>query len=674
MKSFQQFTLLAESPLTTYAAILQLVDRGATDGEIAAAKFQATRFALKNNLNYFHVNLDDPSTFKKVYQDAERETRGVKASSPSTAYQTHPSDKFLVDIRNAAMRQGFADSSSSNYIIHYEKGYLGFVFHHKKYPDIKLMVPTKYHYIKEPLTTPFWLLKHDHMGSIGDFNAIIGKGTTVAEFERLVQQSDFAKLDADAKAEKKERDRPKHSASSPEQLAIEKILTAQGFTLNAPFSSNQGSQYWTSADQALRIYVPQNGDWTPYNIVGGKEKKAMRDTPGKRRTPADLEAFLKKSEGKEAKAHVNPELDQIMKFLVKMGFKKIEMQLSSATQFYSHPGVGLRVEIGRNNFRAKGRITKDEPIYWTIAWDRSKGNTRPEFKPLSGEDYVSFLKAIHELATFENGPAAIEQLVKEYGFKPMDIGKVADQFRDSSYLWFHCGTSTTSRGTVVIHYLGYHKATGNYKLISSGILDKDWLDLEGRDIATLRLRLAKDGIKPGQNHANDDRFAGNARQVEELVAAAKKGGFNMSGNATADYLVMVHGANHLYSLKIMKTGHVGWVLIVSNPGMPGTQYDKVVATSNTTHDLEVAISHHIGHVRTLPEALLEVKLAATFQFATSHESLLTGDDFIMHHSTDGSILEITKETAGWEHFWKRKLVGHGMSTSDLKLHLVDMYG
>jgi hypothetical protein len=667
MKTFQQFAVaLHESPIVTLAKMLRLAVRPGYPEEGDAAWNAAQRYAKK--INYpLSMNRE---TWNTIFSQADSEEAREKAQRKA-GFDVHPNDQFIVDIRKAALRHGFDNSDSANYIIHLDQGYLGMIFHHKKYFHLVLIVPMQHHYQKNVEIKPFWVLKHEFSSQEN-----LGKGDTVQTFDQLMGHLDLAKVDADAQAAKAERERPRHDEETPAQREVTEVLTKHGYTLEPAMQALQNHRVWNSADRQYVVYVWKDGSWDPSARVGGSLKSLLRRS-SKPRTSADLDAFLNKlhsTGAAEPKAHANPEMDKILKFLGKNGFKKIEMTVSSATQYFDNEGVGLRVSVGRSDIMARGRITKDEQIYWSIGpyLGRNKSSIR-NFKPIYGNTYEDFLKNINELAKFENGTEAILQLVKEFGFAPMSIDKVADKFRDSAYSWYSCGERTLSRGTVLFYYLGVHKTTGHYKYIQRGMLKEDWLELEGVDAATLKARLIRDGFKPGEHHsATEEKDAEVKSKIDQIIAVATTGGFAHSGVVHAE-LLMVHKTNHLYSLTIShKTAE--WMLMMSNPALDHSDRDfiKVIAKGTDPGDLTKAIQEHISSVKTLPEAIMMVKVAAGFGFKLDEAYSKLSDDFYMDHK-DTSALEINKETAGWQHFWKKKVVGSGMTIGDLKAHLQSMY-
>jgi len=669
MKSFNEFVTLSESVVTTTAGLLRLYARATTAGEKDNARGMIAKFALKLHKPF---DMDNPASYQWVLDQADQEEREEKRKRQSHPdfrdASMHPSDQFNLDIRLAAQKNGFEASQSSHYIINIgSEGYLGMIFFHKKYRRIKLSVPLQFHYKKVGEFKPFWILKHEDLSHANDN---LGKGDTVATFESAFRHLDLEKIDQDAKAAKQERDRPKHAASTHQQITMAAVLAKHGFTLEPPSGSNQTYQYWNSADRKTRVYSPDSGNWDVSTNVAGTMKSVFRRS-SKPRTVADLEAYLNKAASggaPEEKAHAHPEMDKIIKHLVHIGFHKVSMQNPSSTQFYENTGVGILVEVGRVNFMAKGRITKNEEIYWSMRPARKTG-TAGTFARESGQDFASLKVALEKVATFTHGPEAITKLVHDYGFVPIDISAVADKFRDPSFKWFLCGTKKLSSGTPVTYYLGYHPATGEYTYYDH--LDTHFsLVKEGKDIDTLKARLALDGFKPGQNHAKDEQAERDQDAVATLVSAAIDGGMSMSSTGTDKTVTMVHNTNHLYILNITKHAPIMWTLLVIHPGLVNAH--EKVEEGRTAADLKETLAHHIGHVKTLPESLIEVKLATGFHFKLNMETAKYGEDFVMTHP-DTSVLEISKATAGWEHFWKKKVVGQGMSANDLKTHLTEMY-
>jgi hypothetical protein len=519
-----------------------------------------------------------------------------------------------------------------------------------------------------------WIWCHDDMAHA------IAKGITIAELFQSFGKMNHQETNENARAEKADREKPRHVEPTIRQRELETVLQRHCYTLEPPTRPYQYNRTWNSPDRLSFITFDQIGDWNSYSKIGDRLQSDLKRSQ-KCRTAAELDIFLTKKSQEGTKLHTHPEFDQILRFLQKNGFTERGMAVKSSTRFFQNKGVGLYVEVGRSDTKGLGRIKKDEEIFWAI-----KPGTTPynHFTAKYGNTYQEFITEINRMIAtnqideFQNGPEMMAKLVKEYRFKPLDETKVSDKFKAPNFKWYSVGNKTMLSGNTIFYYLGYHLSSGAYILIarSDGSVEKgwmglrDWKEVDGFDIAGLRKDFERLGFKPGQLHEEDI-----IECVRQMQSICEMLGYKLKNQ---DFNTVVYERTE--DMSIVQIGIKTAIHQVKYYDLDEFGY-RNIDTGRSPETLYQALREHQDTLR-YKASTVTYKI---FSFAEENGFVHTTNgeydgrdpchrDMVMVNGKDTSFVVVSKATGDWDHFFHRKIIGSGITFEAFQEHLKEVYG
>lgn len=618
--------LLCESPAETVIKLLSLAERPGTPAEGEAALFQATRLAAK-----YGLNIDDLR--KQINANQYRR------AAPSPPYTQPSSSNAFADA--APILQGFGfklyrtDRTEQSWKSERHAGFFVTLGGNPNAGGGRLL----------------WELR-----SLNSFGTVYDSGRTLDELKETLATFDWAKAEADIKAEKERRETPSFNGPmSAMQQQVDAVAQKYDYIIEPPSSPFQTYRQYKTKDHTYKL-VAYSDFWNHYTSVGTGQWK--EDKIRKNKTAADLEAFLKtkRTSKDDTKLHNNPTLDKMMKLCLSYGFSVSYDWPKSSAKHFVNRALNMHIYFDRGNFGAKGRITAEETIMWHIGPAYSNGTIK-DVPRKYGTGFDTFKAEMDKIEKAEVGPEAVHKVLMAYGAKPRTSEGISRQSLRHDYIYFDLSPK---------YAYAYQKVTGEWIEIEKmpNMWDYDYTNTTGQNAQDLEARLVKRGFKKGAHQDTESVIA----KFRTICVGFK---YQLWSTTPEKDQYMHHGDKNS-TVSINKKEGKFRVFFWEY----GTEEYKVLGEGTDPQDLQDILKKHdvTMHMRPNAKCGEVMKVALLFGFVTDNAKSATEDVFILVSKEDHSILELDKDGGAWQHFFHKKIIGSGITADSLQKHLEEVYG